>query len=84
MNFETSRTSLLRLCSHVICVPPPLYVQMEAKYEEENEAVQKEISSKQNDLTTKIKIAEENLAQMTQQQTDMMEQTKNEVGFVFS
>lgn len=54
---------------------------MEAKYEEENEAVQKEISSKQNDLTSKIKRAEENLAHMTRQQTDMMEQTKSEVQY---
>lgn len=52
---------------------------MEAKYEEETEAVQQEIGSKQLDLTSKIKRAEENLAQMTQQQTDMMEQTKSEV-----
>lgn len=52
---------------------------MEAKFEEETEAVQQEVGCKQLDLTSKIKRAEENLAQMTQQQTDMMEQTKSEV-----
>lgn len=52
---------------------------MEAKYEEETEAVQHEIGNKKLDLTSKIKRAEDNLAQMTQQQTDMMEQTKAEV-----
>lgn len=38
--------------------------------------------SKQTDLASKIKKAEENLATMTRQQTDMMEQTRNEVRLV--
>lgn len=52
---------------------------MEAKFEEETEAVQRELNNKQCDLVSKIKRAEDNLANMTKQQTDMMEQTRNEV-----
>lgn len=52
---------------------------MEAKYEEENEAIQRELNSKQTDLVSKIKLAEDNLSSMTRQQTDMMEQTRAEV-----
>ena len=52
---------------------------MEAKYEEENEAMQGELNGKQADLVSKIKNAEDNLASMTKQQTDMMEQTRAEV-----
>jgi len=55
---------------------------MEAKYEEESEAVQRDLNGKQTDLMSKIKRAEDNLAQMTRQQTDMMEQTRSEVCFV--
>lgn len=52
---------------------------MEAKFEEETEAVQRELNNKQCDLVSKIKRAEDHLANMTRQQTDMMEQTRNEV-----
>jgi len=52
---------------------------MEAKYEEEAELCQQDMGEHQNDLNSKIRIAEENLAHMTKQQTDMMQQTKMEV-----
>ena len=52
---------------------------MEAKFEEETEAVQRELNNKQCDLVSKINRAEDNLDNMTIQQTDMMDQTRNEV-----